>query len=90
VCAFLPLPPFAHAAAGASGARHSLRPLSAEGGTFPTKLARTRGEIEKACSKRLKNVGNNAFNKPCSPKMPSSKSIARKLNDPRVARESLS
>jgi hypothetical protein len=37
----------AHEAAGASGARHSLRPLISEGGTFGPKLARTRGEIAK-------------------------------------------
>src|SRR4030081_1466588 len=35
-CAFY----FAHEAAGASGARHSLRPLNSESGTFPAKLAR--------------------------------------------------
>ena len=33
------------AAAGASGARHSLRPLMSEGPTFPANLARLRGEI---------------------------------------------
>ena len=37
-CAFY----FAHEAAGASGARHSLRPLMSEGGIFPAKLARER------------------------------------------------
>src|ERR1019366_3718819 len=37
------------AAAGASGARHSLRPLMAKGGIFPAKLARRRGEIAKLC-----------------------------------------
>jgi hypothetical protein len=37
------------AAAGASGARHSLRPLITEGGMFPAKLARMRGEIAKLC-----------------------------------------
>jgi hypothetical protein len=37
------------AAAGASGARHSLRPLISEGGMFPEKLARMRGEIAKLC-----------------------------------------
>jgi hypothetical protein len=35
------------AAAGASGARHFLRPLITEGGMFPAKLARMRGEIAK-------------------------------------------
>jgi hypothetical protein len=35
------------AAAGASGARHSLRPLIIEGGKFKAKLARGRGEIAK-------------------------------------------
>jgi hypothetical protein len=37
------------AAAGASGARHSLRPLISEGGMLPAKLARMRGEIAKLC-----------------------------------------
>jgi hypothetical protein len=32
----------AHAAAGASGARHSLRPLIGEGGKSPAKLGRIR------------------------------------------------
>jgi hypothetical protein len=41
------------AAAGASGARHSLRPLKLEGGTFPAKLARRRGEIAKLCRRKL-------------------------------------
>jgi len=36
-------------AAGASSARHSLRPLISEGGMFGTKLAQTRGEIAKLC-----------------------------------------
>jgi hypothetical protein len=39
----------AHAAAGASGARHSLRPLIAEGGTFWQNSRETRGEIAKLC-----------------------------------------
>jgi hypothetical protein len=36
---------FAREAAGASRARHSLRPLLAEGGRFEAKLAWRRGEI---------------------------------------------
>jgi hypothetical protein len=40
---------FAREAAGASGARHSLRPLFSGGGKFEAKLARMRGEIAKAC-----------------------------------------
>ncbi|WP_291556567.1 hypothetical protein, partial [Bradyrhizobium sp.] len=46
------------AAAGAPGARHSLRPLMAEGGTFWQNSRETRGEIAKlrfvviACDKR--------------------------------------
>ena len=36
-------------AAGAPGARHSLRPLFSEGSTFRIKLARMRGEIAKLC-----------------------------------------
>jgi hypothetical protein len=36
-----------HAAAGASSARHSLRPLISEGRNVPIKLARMRGEIAK-------------------------------------------
>ena len=39
----------AHEAAGAAGARHSLRLLNAEGGIFPAKLAHMRGEIAKLC-----------------------------------------
>jgi hypothetical protein len=39
---------FAHEAAGASSARHSLRPLDSEGRTFPAKLARRRGEIARS------------------------------------------
>jgi hypothetical protein len=35
------------AAAGALGARHSLRPLMSEGGTFLVKLAPTSGETAK-------------------------------------------
>src|ERR1700676_1857920 len=35
----------AHEAAGASGARHSLRPLSSGGGKFTAKLAHMSGEI---------------------------------------------
>jgi hypothetical protein len=37
------------AAAGASVARHSLRPLIKEGATFRAKLARMRGENVKLC-----------------------------------------
>jgi hypothetical protein len=37
----------AHETAGASGARHSLRPLISESATFPAKLAWMRGEIAK-------------------------------------------
>jgi hypothetical protein len=45
-CAFY----FAHEAAGASSARHSLRPLIfRKGRSFTAKLARTRGEIAKLC-----------------------------------------
>jgi hypothetical protein len=40
---------FAHKAAGASRARHSLRPLFSEGGTFPTKLARKRAARSRSC-----------------------------------------
>ena len=36
-------------AAGASGARHSLRPLIREGGTFPANLGAMRREIAKLC-----------------------------------------
>jgi hypothetical protein len=43
------------AAAGASGARHSLRPPITEGGMFPAKLARTRGEIAKLCLRPFEN-----------------------------------
>src|ERR1700687_2246770 len=39
-------------AAGASDARHSLRPLIGEGGTFPAKLAHACGEIAKLCLRR--------------------------------------
>ena len=46
-CAFY----FAHEAAGASSARHSLRPLISEGRTFRVKLACMRGEIAKPCPK---------------------------------------
>jgi hypothetical protein len=48
----------AHAAAGASGARHSLRPLNGEGETSRPSLAQTSGEIANlhlaviACDKR--------------------------------------
>src|ERR1700688_159844 len=41
------------AAAGASGARHSLRPLISEGGMFEVKLARMRGEIADLCPTSL-------------------------------------
>jgi hypothetical protein len=41
---------FAYEAAGALGARHSLRPLISEGGKFQLKLARTCGEIAKLYS----------------------------------------
>jgi hypothetical protein len=44
-CAFY----FAREAAGAPGARHSLRPLISEGGMFEVKLARMRGEIADLC-----------------------------------------
>jgi hypothetical protein len=37
------------AAAGASSARHSLRPLISGGATLMAKLARTGGEIAKLC-----------------------------------------
>jgi hypothetical protein len=37
------------AAAGASGARHSLRPLISEGGTCTQNSRETRGEIAKLC-----------------------------------------
>jgi hypothetical protein len=39
----------AREAAGAAGARHSLRPLIPEGRTFRVKLAWMRGEIAKLC-----------------------------------------
>jgi hypothetical protein len=39
----------AHEAAGASSARHSLRPLISQGQDFKAKLARMRGEIAKLC-----------------------------------------
>ena len=45
VCLFY----FACEAAGALGARHSLRPLLAESGMLIAKLARRRGEIAKVC-----------------------------------------
>jgi hypothetical protein len=38
---------FAHKAAGAPSARHSLRPLISESGMLLAKLARMRGEIAK-------------------------------------------
>jgi hypothetical protein len=41
------------AAAGASGARHSLRPLISEGGTCRIKLALTGGEIAKLRPRRM-------------------------------------
>jgi hypothetical protein len=41
------------AAAGASGARHSLRPLMSEGGMLLAKLARMRGEIADLCPTSL-------------------------------------
>jgi len=44
---------FAREAAGASSARHSLRPLISEGATLRTKLARMRGEIAKLCPQRM-------------------------------------
>jgi hypothetical protein len=40
----------AHAAAGASGARHSLRPLIEEGGIFKIKLGRIRPRDREAVS----------------------------------------
>jgi hypothetical protein len=40
---------FAREAAGASGARHSLRPLMFRGQEVQEKLARTSGEIAKLC-----------------------------------------
>jgi hypothetical protein len=40
----------AHAAAGASGARHSLRPLIEEGGIFKIKLGRFRPRDREAVS----------------------------------------
>jgi hypothetical protein len=58
VCALLPLPPIAHAAAGASGAWHSLRPLTEAGGTFGQNSRETRGEIVKLCLN--KNPNTNA------------------------------
>jgi hypothetical protein len=45
VCLFY----FAREAAGASGARHSLRPLIFRGQEISAKLARTRGEIAGVC-----------------------------------------
>jgi hypothetical protein len=39
--------------AGASGARHSLRPLIGEGGTFEQTSRETRGEIAKLCLPKL-------------------------------------
>ena len=44
---------FAREAAGASGARHSLRPLIREGGTFPANLGAMRREIAKLCLQKL-------------------------------------
>jgi hypothetical protein len=40
---------FAHAAAGATGTRLSLRPLIEEGGTFMQNSREMRGEIAKLC-----------------------------------------
>jgi hypothetical protein len=40
---------FAREAAGASRARHSLRPLFSDGGMFEVELARMRGEIADLC-----------------------------------------
>jgi hypothetical protein len=40
---------FAREAAGAMGARHSLRPLISEGGRLSAKLGHTRREIAEAC-----------------------------------------
>jgi hypothetical protein len=40
---------FAREAAGAAGARHSLRPLNSESGTFPENSRERRGEIAKLC-----------------------------------------
>jgi hypothetical protein len=47
-CAIHPYPT-AHAAAGASGARHSLRPLIGEGGNFRQTSSKTCCEIAKPC-----------------------------------------
>jgi hypothetical protein len=44
------------AAAGASGTRHSLRPLVFEGGMLMAKLARTRGEIAELCLTSLRGA----------------------------------
>src|ERR1700690_2064361 len=44
------------AAAGASGARHSLRPLIGEGQTIRVNLAQTCGEIAKLCSPSLRGA----------------------------------
>jgi hypothetical protein len=49
VCLFY----FACEAAGASSARHSLRPLIEEGGTFPAKLARNARRDREAVSAML-------------------------------------
>jgi hypothetical protein len=45
---------FAREAAGAAGARHSLRPLISAGKTFRVKLARMRGEIAKSCLRMMR------------------------------------
>jgi hypothetical protein len=44
------------AAAGASGARHSLRPLMSEGEMFKAKLAHTCGEIAELCLTSLRGA----------------------------------
>src|SRR3984893_16700968 len=51
-------------AAGASSARHSLRPLNSEGRTFPAKLARRRGEIAKLGRRRCYLEIEVALNSP--------------------------
>jgi hypothetical protein len=51
------------AAAGASSARHSLRPLISEGGTFEQTSRKTSGEIAKLWlfENRIRRVGKGAL-----------------------------
>ena len=79
------------AAAGASGARHSLRPLFSEGRTIRVNLAQSCGEIAKLRLQAMRLIRNHYISSPdrrLFPK-PTVDKVARQSRLPRAAKAAI-